>query len=465
MNTMDRSFDEHHGYVELGCKLLHGELNSTVRGASVPVIDLSQGEGASSDGGSSPHKTTARSVLLVSSDGSSYAAPSAGLVPDARIACVGDNDIAVSSDGSSYAAPSAGLVPDTRIACVSDNAIACAWCQRARARTGRFVGRKIDPAQRFKHRTSMPARLLRSYKGPVLWQQLNGRMVGSASHARYERYKSSRTIADAYAAGMQTGGLYIDIRRGYVKMGMQLFDGELDSTVRGASAPVIALWQGEGASSDGGSSPHEATPRSELLVSSDGSSYAAPSAGSAPDTRIARVSDNAIACARCQRARDRNYRFVRQKIGPARVSKQYTKCCRVKKTLQRRIKDMDTKIYNLDPMAHRNERFSRKKICSEQAKKQYTECCRVKISLQRRLNYWDAKLYNFDPMAPRLLRSYKGHVLWQQLNERIVGSAVHARYERYKSSRTFADASAAGMWTQDRRDDVRRGYVKADGCF
>ncbi len=113
MNTMDRSFDDHHGYVELGCKLLHGELNSTVRGASVPVIDLSQGEGASSDGGSSPHEATPRSELLVSSDGSSYAAPSAGLVPDTRIACVSDNAIAFSSDGSSYAAPSAGLVLDT----------------------------------------------------------------------------------------------------------------------------------------------------------------------------------------------------------------------------------------------------------------------------------------------------------------------------------------------------------------
>ena len=71
----------------------------------------------------------------------------------------------------------------------------------------------------------------------------------------------------------------IDVRQGYVKKGRQLFDGELDSTVRRASAPVIALWQGEGASSDGGSSTHEAAPRSELLVSSDGSSYAAPSAG------------------------------------------------------------------------------------------------------------------------------------------------------------------------------------------
>ncbi len=42
-------------------------------------------------------------------------------------------------------------------------------------------------------------------------------------------------------------------------MGMQLFDGELDSTVRGASVPMIDLSQGEGASSDRGSSPHEAT--------------------------------------------------------------------------------------------------------------------------------------------------------------------------------------------------------------
>ena len=100
-------------------------------------------------------------------------------------------------------------------------------------------------------------------------------------------------------------------------------------------------------------------------------------------------------------------------------------------------------------MAHRNERFARQEIGS----------------LQRRLRYWDAQLYNFDPMAPRLLRSYKGPVLWQQLNERLVGTASHARYERYKSSRTIADAYAAGMWNQDRGDDVRRGYVKADGCF
>ncbi len=122
MNKYDRKFDFHRGYVELGCKLLRGELNSTVRGASVPVIDLSQGEGASSDGGSSPHEATARSELLVS------------------------------SDGSSYAAPSAGLVPDTRIACVSDNAIACARRQCARDRTvagrGRLVRRRLSKKTR-----------------------------------------------------------------------------------------------------------------------------------------------------------------------------------------------------------------------------------------------------------------------------------------------------------------------------
>ena len=97
---------------------------------------------------------------------------------------------------------------------------------------------------------------------------------------------------------------------------------EFYGTVRGTSAPVIALWQGEGASSDGGSPPHEATPRSELLVSSDGSSYAAPSAGLAPDTRIACVSDNAIACARRKCARDRTVagrgRLVRRRLNKKR---------------------------------------------------------------------------------------------------------------------------------------------------
>ena len=68
-------------------------------------------------------------------------------------------------------------------------------------------------------------------------------------------------------------------------------------------------------------------------------------------------------------------------------------------------------------------------------------------------------------MAPRLVLRYKGPVIWQQHNEGSVGTVARARYERYKSSRTFADAIAAGMRSHDRWDDVRRGYVKADGCF
>jgi hypothetical protein len=245
-----------------------------------------------------------------------------------------------------------------------------------------------------------------TYKGPVSWQQLNPKCIQSATGARYERYKRSTTFAGARAAGMSKMDRYVDVHQGYVKKGRQFSDGELDSTVRGASAPVIALWQGEGASSDGGSSPHMATPRSELLVSSDGSSYAAPSAGLVPDTRIACVSDNAIACA-CSRC-------ARDSIGFARC------------------------------------------------KKRYKDNLRVSRNLRRRLAYSAAVLDNFDPMAPRLLWRYQGSVTWQQLNERIVGTAAHARYERYKSSRTFAEAVAAGMLPQDRSVDVRRGYVEAD---
>jgi hypothetical protein len=250
---------------------------------------------------------------------------------------------------------------------------------------------------------------VRQYKGPVRWQQLNPKRIDSAAGARYERYKRSTTFEEARAAGMRKMDRYIDVRQGYVKKGRQFFDGGLDSTVRGASASVIALSQGEGASSDGGSSPHEATARSVLLVSSDGSSYAAPSAGLVPDTRIACVSDNAIVRARCQCVRDCNC--------PARVSKRLT------------------------------------------------ECMRVRSNLRRLLKYSATMLDNFDPMSPRLLQSYKGPVVWHQLNERIAGTASHARYERYKSSRTFADATAAGMWSIDRSVDVRRGYVKADGRF
>jgi hypothetical protein len=132
---------------------------------------------------------------------------------------------------------------------------------------------------------------------------------------------------------------------------------EFYGIVRGTSASVIALWQGEGASSDGGSPPHDATPHSELLVSSDGSSYAAPSAGLAPDTRIACVSDNAIACATRKCARDRTVagrgRLVRRrlntkttmpvsslakrKIVPARGNRALSESRRARASLLRRL--------------------------------------------------------------------------------------------------------------------------------
>ena len=66
-------------------------------------------------------------------------------------------------------------------------------------------------------------------------------------------------------------------------------------------------------------------------------------------------------------------------------------------------------------------------------------------------------------MAPLLLLSYTGPVIRQQLCPKKVGSDAHARYERYKSSRTLAAASAAGMGKMDRMHDVRQGYVKACG--
>jgi hypothetical protein len=226
--------------------------------------------------------------------------------------------------------------------------------------------------------------MVRQYKGPVRWQHLNPKRINSAAGVRYERYKRSTTFEEARAAGMWKGDRYTDVRQGYVKKGRQLFDGELDSTVRGASASVIALSQGEDASSDGGSSPHEATARSVLLVSSDGSSYASPFAGLVPDTRIAGVSDNATACARCKRNRD-----VR-------------------------------------------------KLKKERDKREAREASRERKELP---------------------------AIWQQRNERIVGTPSHARYERYKSSSTLAEAYAAGMLDVDRAVDIRSGYVHAPyGC-
>ena len=89
----------------------------------------------------------------------------------------------------------------------------------------------------------------------------------------------------------------------------------------------------------------------------------------------------------------------------------------------------------------------------------------MKATLKERIRYKASKLYILDPMAQRLPRSYKGPVIWQQLCARRVGTASHARYERYKSSRTMADAYTAGMWYTDRFHDVRHGFVRADGCF
>ncbi len=65
-------------------------------------------------------------------------------------------------------------------------------------------------------------------------------------------------------------------------------------------------------------------------------------------------------------------------------------------------------------------------------------------------------------MAPRgLSHHFTGTVIWQQLNPKKIKSAAHDRYERYKMSRTFPDAAAAGMTKQDRFYDVQHGYVKA----
>jgi hypothetical protein len=91
-----------------------------------------------------------------------------------------------------------------------------------------------------------PRLVLPTYKGQVSWQQLNPKTIQSATGARYERYKRSTAFAGARAAGMTKRDRYVDVREGYVKKGRQLLDGELGSIVRGASAPVIALWQGEG---------------------------------------------------------------------------------------------------------------------------------------------------------------------------------------------------------------------------
>ncbi len=184
----------------------------------------------------------------------------------------------------------------------------------------------------------------------MIWQQLNPQKIKSAAHDRYERYKMSRTFPDAAAAGMTKQDRFYDVQRGYVTVGQACASesggsclmrrpamGPVPPTkIAGASGKAIACARrqcardrtvtGRGrqplASSDGGSSPHEAAARSEFLVSSDGSSYAAPSVGLAPDTRIACVSDNAIACARRQCAIDRTVagrgRLVRRRLNKKR---------------------------------------------------------------------------------------------------------------------------------------------------
>ena len=62
----------------------------------------------------------------------------------------------------------------------------------------------------------MAQRLLQSYTGPVNWEQLNPKKVGSHAHARYELYKRCKTLADASAAGMGKMDRMHDVRQGYV---------------------------------------------------------------------------------------------------------------------------------------------------------------------------------------------------------------------------------------------------------
>jgi hypothetical protein len=141
---------------------------------------------------------------------------------------------------------------------------------------------------------------------------------------------------------------------------------------------VIAVSQGEGDSSDGGSSTHEATPRSELLVSSDGSSYAAPSVGLVPDVWITR--------ARCP----------------------LTKSMRVKRAIKRRQAYTGLKPYNVDPID--NAIACVRRLWAIACARCHCVDCDVRRNrnLQKRLKYKASKLYSLDPRKPRLLRSYKG---------------------------------------------------------
>ncbi len=52
----------------------------------------------------------------------------------------------------------------------------------------------------------------------VTWQQRNPRRSETASHARYERYKTSKTVADARAAGMRGIDLQPDMANGFVSV-------------------------------------------------------------------------------------------------------------------------------------------------------------------------------------------------------------------------------------------------------
>ena len=57
-----------------------------------------------------------------------------------------------------------------------------------------------------------------NYNKQVTWQQRNPKRFETASHARYERYKISKTVADARAAGMRGADLQHDMTNGFVSV-------------------------------------------------------------------------------------------------------------------------------------------------------------------------------------------------------------------------------------------------------
>jgi hypothetical protein len=57
-----------------------------------------------------------------------------------------------------------------------------------------------------------------NYNNQVTWQQRNPKRSETASHARYERYKISKTVADARAAGMRGIDLQHDMANGFVSV-------------------------------------------------------------------------------------------------------------------------------------------------------------------------------------------------------------------------------------------------------